>query len=216
MLEPNLYFDSAEQMGGLMGSITSWGVRFCQAKIREALEKNIPFFDYHLEYVRVSSAQISSIDEQENWLKNLNIQYAGKHIYCPELNKEFNTVGEAAKYLLDNNYYIGNSKCPIQSIIGIISNNLKNKTETIAFKQALNFEQLPGSTKNTEAINAFESMKIYCPELKKEFNSQIEAARYMIDNKYWTKIKLKTAKLRISDIINGVFPNYKGYSFTKL
>ena len=41
----------------------------------------------------------------------------------------------------------------------------------------------------------------------------MDAAKYFIDNKIWTGIKLKTAKLRVSDVVRGVFPNYKGYTF---
>ena len=47
-------------------------------------------------------------------------------------------------------------------------------------------------------------------------NSQIEMAKYFLDNKIWTGIKLKTAKMRISDVVNGNFPDYKGYTFQKV
>ena len=214
VIEPNLYFDSAESLGIEISSLTSWGKRFCCDKIRKALNDNSDFLGYHLEYINIPIEQISSIDERENWIKNLNIQFAGKHIYCSELNKEFETVGQAARFLLDNNYYLGNSKTPIQSIITTLGKQLKGDTEElIAIKDNLHFEYYPGMTKNSGSENPFQNMQIHCVELDKDFNSQKEAAQYMLDNEYWKGIKLKTARLRISDIINGVFPNYKGYSF---
>ncbi len=216
VIEPNIYFDSAEDMGRKVHSLTSWSFRFCNDKVKECLSKNIPFLDYHLEYKRVPIEEISSIEDQENWIKTLNIQFAGKHLYCPQLNQEFETTGQAAKYILDNNYYTGQSKIPNQAVIGIIGNMLKNPEYECAVLSGLTFEQLPGATKNAGSQEPFKDMCVHCNELDMDFNSQKEAAQYMIDNGYWSGIKLKTARLRLSDIINGLFDNYKGYSFSKL
>lgn len=216
VIEPNLYFDSAESLGRELSELTSWGDKFCINKIRKSLNDKKDFLGYHLEYVTIPFERVSSIDDRENWIKNLNIQFAGKHIYCHELDKEFETVGQAARYLLDNNYYTGNSKTPIQNIITILGKQLKGDTEELSvIKNNLHFEYYPGRTKNPGAETPFKTTKVHCVELNKDFDSQKEAAQYMLDNKYWIGIKLKTAKLRISDIINGVFPNYKGYSFIK-
>lgn len=214
VIEPNLYFDSAESMGRDICKLTAWNETFCHTKIREALNQNIPFLTYHLEYVTVLEEQLSSIDDCENWIKLLSIQFAGKHIHCIELDKDFDSTGEAARFLYDNKYYIGASYTPIQTLITTLNNHLKTGAEIISLSQPLHFEQLPGTTKNPGGD--FQTTKVYCNELDKSFNSQVEAARYMIENKYWTGIKLKTAKLRLSDLVNGVFPSYKGYSFKKI
>ena len=217
VIEPDIYFDSVERMGNEISVLTSWSSRFCKEKIRQSINNHQTFLNYTLEYKKIPIEQITSIDERENWIKNLNIEFSGKHIYCKELNQEFETVGQAARFLLDNNYYIGTSKIPIQNIISSIGRQLKdNSTELTCIKDCLHFEQCPGTTKNKGSDTPFQTMSIYCNELNKTFNSQKEAAQYMLENNYWTGIKLKTARLRISDIINGVFPNYKGYSFKKL
>lgn len=213
VIEPNLYFDSAESLGRDISRLTAWSARFCTEKIRIALNQNKPFLTYHLEYVTINEDSLSSIDDCENWIKNLNIEFAGKHIYCPELDKEFNTTGEAAKFLLDNHYYIGKSFKPLQNLVTLIGNVIDTPNTLTVLKEALHFEHCPGTTKNSGAKTPFIKNPIICIELNKQFNSQQEAAQYMLENQYWTGIKLKTAKLRISDVVCGNFPNYKGYSF---
>lgn len=217
VIEPNLFFDSAEAMARELHNLTSWSFRFCNDKIKQSLNENKDFLGYHLEYIRIYENEISSIEDRENWIKILNIQFAGKRIYCEKLNKEFNTVGEAAKYLLENGYYIGQSKIPIQSIVTAISRQLKEPESVLSsISGNLVFEQLPGSTKNKGSQTPWQSQKVHCNELNMDFDSQTEAARYMIEKGYWSGIKLKTGKLRLSDIINGIFPNYKGYSFKRI
>lgn len=79
----------------------------------------------------------------------------------------------------------------------------------------MTFYRAPGTTKQPGNEHPYQKTKIYCPEINKHFESQSNAAEYFIQNKIWTGIKLKTAKCRISDIVNDVFPDYKGYTFTK-
>lgn len=57
--------------------------------------------------------------------------------------------------------------------------------------------------------------KVKCIELDKEFDSCMEAARYMASPDLWA-CAVKTAKLRISDIITGKMPSYKKYSFKEI
>ena len=178
--------------------------------------KNISFLDYHLEYKKVPEEEISSIEDQENWIKTLNIQFAGKHIYCPQLDKEFESVGQTAKYVLDNGYYIGTSKIPMQALVTTIGKMIKEPTYEQNSIKDLTFEQVPGFTKNSGSNTPWTEMRVHCNELNMDFDSQKKAAQYMIDNGYWKGIKLKTARLRLSDIINGIFPEYKGYSFSKI
>ena len=203
-------------MGRKIHSLTSWSHRFCNDKIKECLAQNKPFLGYHLEYIRIPIEQLSSIEDQENWIKNLNIEFAGKHVYCHQLNKEFDTVGQAAKFIIDNGYYIGNSMIPAQAVVGEIGKMIKNPDYEPKSFQGLSFEQVPGFTKNSGGENPWQEMKVHCNELDLDFDSQKKAAQYMIDNGYWPGIKLKTARLRLSDLINGLFDNYKGYSFKKI
>lgn len=216
VIEPNIYFDSAEDMGRKVHSLTSWSFRFCNDKVKECLSKNIPFLNYHLEYKRIPEVEISTIEDQENWIKTLNIQFAGKHIYCPQLDKEFESVGQTAKYVLDNGYYIGTSKIPMQALVTTIGKMIKEPSYEQNSIKDLTFEQVPGFTKNSGSDTPWTEMQVHCNELDMDFDSQKKAAQYMIDAGYWKGIKLKTARLRLSDIINGIFPEYKGYSFSKI
>lgn len=217
VIEPDLFFDSAESMARELHNLTSWSFRFCNDKIKQSLAENKDFLGYHLKYVKIYEHEVSSIEDRENWIKTLNIQFAGKRIYCEKLNKEFDTIGEAAKYLLENGYYIGDSKIPIQSIVTTISRQLKDSTIQLSkISGDLIFEQLPGTTKNKGSQNPWQNQPVHCNELNLDFESQTQAAQYMIDQGYWSGIKLKTGKLRLSDIVNGIFPNYKGYSFIKI
>lgn len=213
VIEPDIWFDSKEEMAREIAQFTSWGNAFLKDKISEGLNTN--FLGYHLEQKKIPYEQISPIDDRENWIKNLNIEFAGKRIHCIELNKDFDTIGEASQFILENGYYIGTSKIPIQSIRTSIGKQLNGKsTDISSIKENLHFEYLPGFTKNEGKIIGG-TTKIHCNELNLDFESITEAGRYMVDNGYWT-VKLKTARCRISDIVNGIFPDYKGYSFTKI
>ena len=214
VVENNLIFDSCQEMARLFSSITSWSLTFLTDKFRSIINTDKEFLGYHFKELPINY-EASAETDLENWIKTLAIRFQGQHIYCFELDKEFETVGEAAKYLLDNNLYETQSKTPIQSLITSIGYNINKKTEFIKGKtQNYTFIKMPGTTK--QSGGNFQGTKIYCPQLDKTFNTQIEAANYFIDNKIWTGIKLKTAKLRISDIIRGVFPDYKGYTFIKV
>lgn len=206
VVEPNIIFNNAESMGAAISNITSWNKNFCLDKIIDAIKNNNLFLDYHLQSI---NGEVSSIDEQENWIKILNVQYAGKHIYCGKLDKKFGSAAQAAQYFIDNGYYIGNSKYPIQDLITSIGQNIKGKIDEVSsLKNSLTFEEMPGSLEE-EA----QELKIRCVELNKIFNSSEEAAQYMLDNSFWSGIKLKTARTKIDNIINKIFNSYKGYSF---
>lgn len=216
VIESNIIFDSAESMIREIKDNINWG--YGKTLIRRAINTNGKFLDYTLKKIKCDANEVSSIDDRENWIKNLSIIYQGKHIYCNELNMEFETVGQCAKYLYDNNLYVGSSKTPIQSLVTSICKHLKGKIDYVnSINGNLTFIEIPGSTtKNIGTEHPYENKKVKCIELNKEFDSVTDASKYMIDNNYWNGIKYKTAKLRISDIIRGVFPNYKGYSFTYL
>lgn len=190
-------------------------MRFITSRLRRIIDTEETFFGYHLKYVKVYKDELTDIVDLENWIKTLNIKHQGQHIYCAELDKEFATIGEAARYVIDNNYYLGQSIQPIQTVISIISNHMKTDNEIPSISN-LHFYRAPGTTKQPGAVNPFQKQKIYCPQLDMEFESGVAAATYLVENKIWTGIKIKTAKLRISDVINGIFPHYRNYTFEKV
>ena len=219
MVEENeLVVSSKEELSRLLSKATSWSLKYLSNLLRIAIDEHKDFLGYHIRHVDIPSDDYLS-DENEviDWAKTLAVRYSGKHIYCPELDKHFDTISNAARYLLDNNLYTTRSKTPLQSLITSISANLRGKTDGInGVTQQLTFLYMPGTTKYESTNTPFIKSRIYCPQLDKTFESQLEAAKYMVNNNIWTGIKEKTAKLRISDIVNGNFPDYKGYTFSKL
>lgn len=212
IVENGFLFDSCEYLGRELARVTDWSEKYLIDKIRSVVDTEKTFLGYHIKYVSSYKEELTDILDLENWAKSLNIQYQGKRIYCKELDKEFDTTGEAAKFLLENNYYCGVSKMPIQTIITLIGQHIKSGTPCESISN-FTFYSAPGSTKNLGQIEPFKKKKVYCKELDLTFESGMDAAKYFIDNKIWTGIKLKTAKLRVSDVVRGVFPNYKGYTF---
>ena len=215
IVENGFIIDSKEELAREMARVASWGFSTVKEKITQVIDTEKTFCDYHFETCKAEVSELVDIVDLENWIKTLNQRFQGKRVHCEELNLDFDTIGEAARYLLDNGLYNGDSKMPIQSIVSAIGQHLHGKTEVVASVGGLHFCYLPGTTKNKGAEKVAVPMTIYCPELKKTFNSQIEAAQYMVDNKIWG-VTLKTAKLRISDVVRGIFPHYKGYTFQKV
>ena len=208
VVENNLIFDSKEELSRIMSQVTSWSIHFIKEKIDSIINTNEDFLGYHFICPEGHPAP-SDMDVLVDWIKTLNIRYQGKHIYSIELDREFETVAAAAQYLIENELYITQSKTPIQSAVTSIGKQLKGKIDCV---NGFHFEYIPGAAKGD---NSCLVDKVYCPQLDKTFNSQTEAANYMIDNNIWIGIKLKTAKSRISDIIRCAFPDYKGYTFIK-
>ena len=214
IVEANIYVDSCEYLSREIARLTDWSLKFLTDKIKSVIDTDNTFCDYHLKTVKVYKNELTDIIDLENWIKTLNIKFQGQHIYCLELDKQFNTIGEASRFLIDNGYYKGTSKQPIQTVISIISNHIHKDSDTTSLGN-LHFYRAPGTTKQTGSSTPFRSQRLYCPELDKEFESGAKAAEYFINNKIWNGIKLKTAKLRISDVVNGIFPHYRNYTFIK-
>lgn len=210
--ENDLVFDSKEDMARIFNKVTSWSINFLRSRFKRAIANNEELFGYH--FIQVASSTIpSDPDVLEDWIKTLNIQFQGKHIYCYEIDKEFDTIAEAAKYFLDNGLYVTQSRTPLQSLVTSIGKVVNGKTEYIqGVNEQYTFDKVPGSTKQKGGKD-FSKKKVYCPQIDKTFESQVEAAHYFIDNKIWTGIVFKTAKLRISDVVRGAFPDYRGYTF---
>lgn len=214
VVENDLVFESKAEAARMISKLTSWDANFISEKLGNIVNTDQTFCDYHFIYLP-EETECSDELTLEDWIITLNIRYQGQKIHCIQLNLDFDTIGEAARYILDNNLYIGQSKMPIQSIISSLGQHLKRKTDFLACtKGNLQFEKLPGTTKRK--VNNTLPQKIYCPELNKTFETQVEAAHFMIDNNYWKNIKFKTAKLRVSDVVRGIFPDYKGYTFQKV
>ena len=219
VVENNLVFDSLEEMGRIMSTLTSWSLEFIKDKFRAIIDTDKDFLTYHFKSVPYTEFSPSDPDVLEDWIKTLNIRFQGKHIYCIELDRDFETVGQAAKYLLDNDLYTSQSKAPVQSLISSIGQHLHGKHTCIKDlrQRTYHFEELPGpGTKSPGAKNAFVKKKVYCPELDKTFESMAEAGNYFINNNIWRGITVKTARLRISDVVRGVFPDYRGYTFQEV
>lgn len=207
-----LVFSSKESFSELLAQQTSWQKRSITEMVLEAMRGNRAFLGY--KFIPLPpETPVSDDNILIDWIKTLQIRYSGTKIWSPTLNMEFDTIGSTAKYLIDNGWYIGSSKMPIQSLTATLGQHLSGKTnEIVCLKGNLKFFKIPGSTKNPGGD--FAGKAIWCPELEMTFPTQAAAAQYFLDNEIWSGIKLKTAKLRISDICRGVFPNYKGYTFT--
>jgi group I intron endonuclease len=215
VVERNLVIDSAEEFGRIAADQVGWSNRFLTMKIREVVEQGKDFLGYHFQKVP-SDIPLSPEDEIRDWIQTLQIRFTGKHIYCFELEKEFDTIADCARFLLDSGLSTTTSKTPLQSLVTAIGKQLHETTEYINSTQGpLTFCFLPGSTKNQGCDEPFKNQEIYCPQLDMTFESQVKAAEYMLDNGLWAGIKKKTARLRISDVVNGNFPDYKGYTFER-
>ena len=215
IVENGFIIDSKEDLAREISKLTSWGISSIKTQLTKVIDTDQTFCNYHIKSCIAGLEELTDIVDLENWIKTLNVRFQGKHLYCEELDMEFETTGEAARWLIDNNYYQGISKMPIQSLVTALGKHLHGDTEQLDCVGGFHFYYLPGTTKNKGGSQVGVAMKVFCPELNMTFDSQVNAARYMVDNKIW-KVTLKTAKLRISDVIRGVFPDYKGYTFTKV
>lgn len=218
VVENGLIFNSCRDMARQISAITKWGVDFVNSKIKDAIQNNKPFLDYTLKEIQCAIEQVSSIDDQENWIKTLTIRYCGQRIHCIELDKDFDTITSASVYLLEQGYYQGKSKTPIQTLITDIQKSVKKGYAIDSTNPPLSFEKLPGYTKNDGSTteDSFEKVKIFCPQLNIIFPSLKIASEIFAKEKIWGDITVKTAKCRISDIARGYFPSYKGYTFFKV
>ena len=134
--ENGIVFKSIFQMKKMLKEITSWSDIFLSSIDEKILDFSIK---------KVYNVCISDLDVQEDWIKTLNKRYQGKHIHCNELNLDFNSSKEMAQYLIDNNYYNGKSKKPLQDLVTGITKSTKGKPFKIDTTINLTFLQIPGS-----------------------------------------------------------------------
>ena len=214
IVEKDFKIDSIEYLSRRMSEITSWSTTYIKNKIKEVINTPKEYLGYHFKSYNATLEEMVDEDVLEDWIKTLSVRFSGKHIYCKELDMEFNSIGEATNYCIKNNYYLGTSHFPEQDVRTLIGVNSKKESPTpIEILSNLTFEMVYGVTSKVESGGNFENKKVYCPQLDRTFESQIKAAEYFAQKNLFGKVKLKTAKLRISDICRGYFPDYKGYSF---
>lgn len=217
IIENNIVFDSKEQLARLMSQVTSWSLRYLKSILTKIIDTDKDFLGYHLKSCFLPIEQVSDENIQIDWIKTLNIQHQGTKIYCVELDKEFETIGQAAKFCVNNNLSSRSGVFAINTITTDISKYIRNPSvEGIPYISNYHFYKIPGSTKNAGSKYPFQKRKVFCPELNMTFESQKECAEYLINNNIWTNIKLKTAILKISNVVNNDFPSYKGYSFQRI
>lgn len=214
IVENGFLVSSKEYLARELSRITDWSLSFLSGKLASIIDTTKDLCGYHFKTIQCYKEELTDIVDLENWAKRLNIQFQGQGIYCLELDKEFETSGQFARYLIENNYYSGESKYPIQAVISLISQCIK-KDKTSEKLSNFHFYRTPNTTKqeNGGNQNPWTKKPVYCPELNKDFPSSTDCAKYLLENNIWTGIKLKTAKCRISDILNGIFTEYKGLSF---
>lgn len=217
IVENGFLVDSKEYLAREMSRITDWSLRFLSDKLATIIDTEKDLCGYHFKTTKCYREELTDIIDLENWAKKLNIQFQGQCVYCLELDKEFETTGQMARYLIDNGYYTGNSTQPIQGVIALIGRLIK-ENKTSEFLNNFHFYKTPKTTKqiNSGNQNPFNKKAVYCPELDKQFESCIECAKYLVENNIWKDIKVKTARCRISDILNGIFENYRGLTFKEI
>ena len=215
VIENGYIIASAEEFGRMAQAKVGWSSAAIARRVREVLNTDKTFLSYHFK-TDFTNMAFTDYDIVNDWMQTLQIRFCGKHIYCFELQRDFDTIAECGRYLIDNGLSTTTSITPLQSVVTAIGKQLHGTIQYIESTQGpLTFAYLPGTTKQPIPEAPFQKTKTYCPQLDKEFSSITEAAQYMISKKLWTGIKVKTAKLRISNVVNGYFPDYKGYVFEK-
>ena len=207
-------FDSIEEFGNLFESVFSVPLSHVKKKINQAIKEEKDCWGL-FPVVLDRFTNTSTKEECLSFIKNINYKGCCKEIKCVELNKTFTSIGRLATYLIDNNYYSRDSKGSYQAVVALISRSIKNNKPSSKLNN-FHFKYTMKNNKNTSnKQNLFERKKVKCLQLDLIFDSQIEAAQFMIDNKYWN-ISLKTARLRISDLVNLKLQEYHGYSFCNI
>lgn len=210
--------DSCEELSRIMAEILDYNSAYIKNRIKRVINTDETFCDVHYKEVKADISEFTEKERILQWCKSLKITYSRKQIYCKELDKYFDSIGCASKYLVENGFYTGISNQPIKTITALISRNLQAEKPIGVLKQ-LSFKETYNTSINTaqsDKKKLFRKTPIYCPEIDKKFNSQVETAKYFIDNGLWMGIKETTAKDRISDVINKNIPNYKGYTFVRI
>lgn len=213
IVENGFIVDSCQHLGRLFEQCDVLSEKVACEKIKDIIHTQEEFYGFHIK--EIEQFQIKLTDDKiiKEWLKTLPIKYQGNKILCVELNHEEDSIGNMANYLYINNYYLGHSVNPKQTITVLIGKHFSEGLISPSLSN-LSFKKIEEIKFKNSSENCFQKKKVYCPEINKHFNSQIEASQYFIDN-IWTDIKLKTVKLRISDVVNERINNYRGYTFVR-
>lgn len=207
-------FDSIETFSRIYSQFHDISLEHIKDKLVQAIKEN-KTFQGKIPVVLNWNVDVSSDKDKEEFVKRFEDIYQNKSIRCVELKKNFDTVGQAAKYFIEKEIYTGKSGNPLQAITVSITKSIKDNKAC----KSLNNYHFKYTQKNKKilaksSLNPYQKVSVKCNELDLTFNSQIEAAQYMIDNKLWD-VSLKTARLRITDLVNNKIEKYKGYSFCK-
>lgn len=212
IIENGYIVDSCQHLGRLFEQCGVLSDGTMSDKLKKIVNTEKDVYGFHIVEVEEFTCRLTDDEVVKEWIKTLSTQYQNNRICCIELNHEENSIGKMAEYLYNNGYYSGKATNPKQTITvligkyfskGLISPSFNNLT----FKKIGTVRQL-----KTTVEQSFKKKKVYCPKLDMHFNSQVEASQYFIEN-IWPDLKLKTIKLRISDIINSRIDNYRGYTF---
>lgn len=209
-----IVFDSIEEFGVLFESVFNVTLSSVTKKVKQAIKEGKDCWGL-FPVVLDRFTDTSTKEECLVFIKSINYKGCCKEVKCIELDKTFMSVGKLADYLIENNYYLRGSKGAYQAVVSLISQSIKDNKVSQKL-QNLHFEYTKRNFKKvSNQQNFFENKKVKCLQLNLIFNSQIEAAQFMIDNNYWT-VSLKTARLRISDLVNLKLQEYHGYSFCNI
>ena len=208
-------FDSIENFSRIYSQYHNISLGQIKDKLVQAIKEN-KTFQGKKPVILNWDVDVSSDKDKEEFVKQFEDIYQNKSIRCVELKKDFNTVGQAARYFIEKEIYTGKSSNPLQAITVLITKSIKDNKAC----KSLNNYHFKYTQKNKKvlaksSLNPYQKVSVKCNELDLTFNSQIEAAQYMIDNKLWD-VSLKTARLRITDLVNNKIKKYKGYSFCKI
>ena len=211
----DVIFDSVEDFSRIFSEEYNFSVEYVRVKLHKAIRNEKKFYGFWPQYLKWES-QASEKVLQLEFIKNIQIDnYTKQKIMCMETGQIFNSVRSAAQFYQQNQLYTGDSKNPIQCITVHISNALKTGKSCLCV-QGYHFQYIQDKQeKYTPIKTPYINTPVKCLELNKTFKSQKEAAQYMVDQNLW-ETSLKTAKLRISEMVLKKITSYKNYSFVKI
>ena len=217
VVEKNIYIPSVEYFARKCNEVVNWSSWTIKNNIKKVINTAQTFLNYHFKTAKVNSNEYTDEDVLIDWIKTLKKVNSQKAVYCEKFDKVFLSIGEATSYCINNGYYHSNSNCPSQTLRTAIARMLKgDATVIVGLDEGINFENYYVNPEqyNSNLVGAgWEAKKVYCPQIDKSFDSIIEARKYFQEKKLFGNVKLKTAKGRISDVCNGYFKEYKGYTF---
>lgn len=219
VVEKDIYIDSIEYFGRRCKESVGWSQDTIKNNIKRVVDTEETYLGYHFKKKKVLPEDLVDEDILTDWIKTIKKINCYKKVYSPELDKKFNSIGDASYYCIENNLYVSDSDYPMQELRTQIGRMVSGKQDKIPKMPTITFIEIYDKDVDSQSdrVNnaySFTQTSVYCPEINKTFNSNKEAAQYFIDNKLFNGVKIKTARDRISDVCNGYIKTYKGYSFS--